>query len=102
MTEKKYITGVEVLQAICRGHTVVPVNRTGYKQPVCWENNAVRCVNGAAFMGDFNGNWEIVEEPATDAELVAEMRRYAGQCGTGAKHAFNLCANMLEQRKVLP
>ncbi len=103
MTEKKYITGVEVLSAICEGHTVVPVNRTGYRQPVRWADNAVRCANGAVFMGDFYGNWEIVEEPATDAELIAEMRISAiNTQGTrpDAANAYRACADMLEKRTV--
>jgi hypothetical protein len=47
----------------------------------------------------------LVEVPATDEELIAEMKfleNNAGRCKPGWAEAMNYCARMLKSRKVTP
>ncbi len=95
---KKYSTGADVLRALADGRKVIhrPSGLT-----LVYSDDAVRVLpNGRPYEGRFHGDWEIVEEPATDAELVAEMRRRA--TSPGSWQAWAEAANMLEKRSVKP
>lgn len=57
--------------------------------------------NGTYHRWDDN-DWELVEEPATDEELVAWMEKASKQdVSILARQAYALCAKMLRTRKVL-
>ena len=47
-------------------------------------------------------DWEVVEEPATDEELIAEMVRFSRECPDSydAPAAYAHCARLLRERKV--
>ncbi len=89
MTEKKYITGADVLRALADGHRV--------RKPHEWTDGGFIRFNGVRLVDEENDHfganagfadkWEIVEEPATDAELVEKIRQLA---------------DMLEKRSVKP
>ncbi len=106
MTEsnKKYITGAAVLHALADGKRV----RNQYASSdhfVQVREGCIRNVLGEAISPNLDGLWEIVEEPATDAKLIAEMRRRAaavnaGEHGTGIARGYNAAADMLEARSL--
>ncbi len=100
MTEKKYITGADVLRALADGKRVRM--RDGVAGYLRLSDGVLTNALGlpARCVSDFTGDWEIVEEPATDAELVAEMRRRASFSSTSKWHreVWLLAADMLEKR----
>ncbi len=100
MTEKKYITGADVLRALADGKKVrrAPWSKGRFLQLT--SEGVANSDGHPSFIMEAN-DWEIVEEPTTDAELVAEMRRLAR---TGATYemapAYAHCADMLEARSL--
>jgi hypothetical protein len=98
---KNYITGADVLRALADGKKV---RRAHHDYHVRLSGVELILSTGTPFRGTFDGDWEIVEEPATDAELVAEMRRLAARDAadlrklTAAVYAY--CADMLEKRSI--
>ncbi len=94
MTEKKYITGADALRALADGKIV--------RLPGFPALDAETCEIAVSEILRYTG-WEIVEEPATDEELVAWMRRAAKEdVSILARQAYALCADMLEKRKAKP
>ncbi len=49
-------------------------------------------------------DWELIEDPATDEELIAEMERLSRyvEANFEASTAYKVCARMLRERKVAP
>ncbi len=102
MTDKQYnITGADVLRALADGKKLRGSNWVS-KDCVWFDGRDVVWAPGHRYEGTWSGNWQIVEEPATDAELIAEMRKRAATTTNEANWAFEECADMLEQRKVKP
>lgn len=74
------------------------------------QGHKVRDKDGAVFPNATGDIWlyprlepyELATEPATDAELVAEMRRLRDRDPSAVADAFEHCARMLETRKVKP
>ncbi len=107
MTDKKYITGADVLRALADGKRV---RRKTWepKSFIFFSESNIRNQFGASFRvfeGLFEGDWEIVEEPATDEELATAMRIRAidtSDTRPDVANAYRICADMLEQRKVKP
>lgn len=103
---KQFITGADVLRALADGKKVrMRDGGTGYLR--LRDGVLVNSLElTARSIGDFTGDWEIVEEPATDAELVAEMRNLAEKAFVEHKGemsaAYSECADMLKTRKVSP
>jgi hypothetical protein len=52
----------------------------------------------------WDGDWEVVAEPATDEELIAEMERLGTEFAkeSAATEVAQRCARMLRERKVAP
>ncbi len=96
MTDMKNITGAAVLHALADGKRVRRVFGD-YESPDLSLDDLRNWEIRMFLVGD----WEIVEGPATDAELVAEMRRLAqGYLNSSSgREAANRCADMLEKRK---
>lgn len=100
------MTGADALRALADGK---PVRRAQ------WSPKDYVVVNKCGSLVDEHGgpwapegldhsDWSVVEEPATDAELVAEMRRLADACWNSptAKDLVSKCATMLEKRSIRP
>ncbi len=99
MTDKKYITGADVLRALADGKKVRPCGNHFVTHTL--ENNSTP---GHSLTYFLSNNFEIVEEPATDAALIAEMRALANDPAIprGEQGVYLVCADMLEKRKVKP
>ncbi len=101
MTDKKYITGAEVLRALADGKKV---------RFHCWRRGQFLAVNdgrvsredGNVIHADFSGKWEVVEEPATDAEVIAEFLKRSKDplLPSSYQMAMRDAAYILEKRKV--
>jgi hypothetical protein len=93
---KQCITGADAIRAIADGRKVRDVLDGK-------EYRLFELINGyGRVLGSVDRRFEIVEEPATDAELIAEFRRLADkECWNSptARHFVNRCADMLEKRK---
>ncbi len=94
MTNPKHITGADALRALADGKIV--------RLPGFPAFDAETCEIAVSEILRYTG-WEIVEEPATDAELVAEMRLYERTAETpAAAIAWRQAAAMLEKRSRKP
>ncbi len=98
---KQYITGADVLRALAEGRKVRPQSWT---TDYLYFDSRIRNKNGCPWHGMLDGSWEIVEEPATDAALIAEMRALANDPAIprGEQGVYLVCARMLEKRSVKP
>ncbi len=99
------MNGREALKALAEGQRV---RLAAWPRSEClvWCDEAGGIVNQHGNAGYlYTGNdWLVVEQPATDAELIAEMERLEGASHdqlTG-REAFRHCAQMLRERKVKP
>lgn len=94
MTDPKHITGADVLRALADGKRVRPVD-----EGIVGRHITAQSGYSTAYF--YEHEFKIVEEPATDAELVAEMRRMA-KAGASYEPAYAHCADMLEKRSLKP
>jgi hypothetical protein len=94
---KKHITGADVLRALADGRKLKMED-----DPVRGGRLiSVEAGYSTAFF--YQHKFEIVEEPATDAELVAEMRQLADNTHNHlVAAALRHCADMLEKRSIKP
>ncbi len=93
----KYITGAEVLRALADGHRVRNIETGAVVDIDC---NVISDQHGNHIY-NFRGNWELYADPATDAELIAKFRQFAGETKHDLERwAWLEAAKMLESRKV--
>ncbi len=100
MTDKQYITGAQAVHALADGKKVRDV-LSGE------EFSLYHLTHGhARQLGSVDRRFEIVQAPATDEELIAEMERRARKNETDTwglqAHVGRLCARMLRERSVKP
>ncbi len=91
------ITGADVLRALADGKRVRPTD-----EGIVGRYITVQSGYSTAYF--YEHEFEIVEEPATDAALIAEMRRLFHEefYGTDVGEMAMRCADMLEQRSLKP
>lgn len=101
------MNGREALKALADGKRVRVAGGTSGSYVVIGDGR-IRNALGDAISPDLDIEWELVEEPATDEELIAEMERLAVEMdarGTvltcdGRAGTYRECARMLRERRV--
>lgn len=95
------MTGRDALKALAEGEKV----RAEVARSSCGVRGYVDAATQTVAQVLARHDWEVVEPPATDEELIAEMEHLAGfyiEQSRIQSAAYAHCARMLRERKVKP